>query len=60
MEILVFVLPILFSWINYNHAQMYNRNVGMWVFLGFFFGIFSTILLLLLGEKQTKGGNKNE
>lgn len=52
MELLFVLLGmILQAWINNSRAKAYNRNVAMWTIMGILFGILSTIVLLLLGEK---------
>lgn len=38
--------------VNYNLAKSFDRNVTLWVLLALLFGIFSTIPLALLGEKE--------
>lgn len=43
---------ILFAVINYTVANRKNRSVPLWVVLGFFFGVFSTIPLALMGAKD--------
>lgn len=48
---------LLFGGVNYLLASNKNRSKVLWTFLGFFFGIFATIILLLLDSKEDKTVN---
>lgn len=50
MEILI-IFAIFFTIINVILAKKYKRDEGGWAILGLIFGIFSTLILLALGEK---------
>lgn len=52
VPILWLAITVCVMWINSSRAKKYNRSVGGWMLAGLFFGIFSTIVLLLLGENS--------
>ena len=44
----------LVAWLNYALAKQRGRDPGGWAFGGAIFGLFSTILLLVLGTTEEK------
>ncbi|MFA7407683.1 MAG: hypothetical protein WCY93_07590 [Anaerolineaceae bacterium] len=55
MEILVMLAVAgLVAWLNYYLADLRGRNAVGWAFGGFLFGLFSTLLLLILGKTKEK------
>ena len=53
---LLFILigGALVGWLNYYLATRRGRNVIAWAIGGFVFGLFSTLLLLVLGTTREK------
>jgi uncharacterized membrane protein len=50
MELLIIlVVGALFAWLCAEMAKTRNRSTTTWAILGFLFGIFSVIVLALLG-----------
>lgn len=53
MESLIVLLVLaLFTWACGYEAKKKNRSVGGWAVLGFFFGIFAFIVILILDPKE--------
>jgi hypothetical protein len=44
----------LIAWLNFYLAEQRGRNTVGWAFAGVIFGLFSTILLLILGTTDEK------
>lgn len=55
MEPIGFIIGlILIAWLNYYLAEQRGRNEFGWAIGGVAFGIFATILLLILGKTKEK------
>jgi uncharacterized membrane protein YjjB (DUF3815 family) len=51
---IILVVAGLIAWLNYYLAEQRGRNAVGWAFGGFIFGLFSTILLLIIGTTDEK------
>ena len=55
MEMIGYFIGVaLIAWLNYYLAEQRGRNSVGWAFGGAIFGLFSTILLLVLGKTKEK------
>lgn len=55
MELITYVIvAALIAWLNYYLAEQRGRNEVGWSFAGVIFGLFSTVLLLILGKTKEK------
>jgi hypothetical protein len=53
MELIITIAFIgLIAWLNYYLAEQRGRSTVGWAVGGVIFGLFSTILLLILGETE--------
>lgn len=52
MELLTLIFIGLIAWLNYYLAEQRGRNPVGWAIGGVIFGVFATILLLILGETE--------
>jgi len=55
MELIMYVtVAALIAWLNHYLAEQRGRNAIGWAFGGVIFGLFSTLLLLVLGKTKDK------
>ncbi len=53
MDILIILLVSgLFAWLCAEMAKTRNRDATVWAILGFLFGIFTVVVLALLGTAR--------
>ncbi len=52
MEILFLLVWVACAAICYSQAKKKNLNVGLWTFLGLFFGLFAVIGVLVVSSKS--------
>jgi glycerol uptake facilitator-like aquaporin len=52
MEIIVLLIWAGCAAICYSQAKKKNLNVGLWTFLGLFFGVFAVIGVLVASPKS--------
>jgi hypothetical protein len=51
---IILVVAGLIAWLNHYLAEQRGRNAVGWAFGGVIFGLFSTILLLIIGTTDEK------
>lgn len=55
MDAIVFIIVIaLIAWLNHYLATQRGRNAVGWAVAGAIFGLFSTIVLLILGKTEAR------
>ena len=55
MEVIGYIIGLaLVAWLNHYLATQRGRDTMGWVFAGVIFGLFSTLLLLILGTTDEK------
>jgi uncharacterized membrane protein YeaQ/YmgE (transglycosylase-associated protein family) len=55
MELIIYlIIGLLIGWLNYSLANQRGRDPMGWAIGGVIFGLFSTILLLVLGTTDKK------
>lgn len=52
--IIVIAIAVVFALICRNMAKARNRNQNLWTVLGFFFPLISLIVLLIMGNDDSK------
>jgi hypothetical protein len=51
MEMLILLVWVACAALCYSQAKKKNLNVGLWTFLGLFFGLFAVIAVLVVSPK---------
>jgi hypothetical protein len=52
MEVLILLVWVACAAICYSQAKKKNLSVGLWTFLGLFFGVFAVIGVLVASPKS--------